>query len=468
MTTTVEQSAIITFVQDAVKEDRDEIILVPAVAGAGKTYLLQQLVKNVRHTSGVYLSYNKSIATEAATKFPSSIKCLTANALAYRNTVKQLGLRVGNFGYKEIKEKIPYESKAEVVAVLKEFCLSSYLEFDEFVEAKQVSAVVAPVVKRYLEKMYSGEIECSHDFYMKTFHIHLADGSMTFQKEDFLLIDESGDLNEVTLEIFKLFPARIKVAVGDSSQNIYGFNHTVNAFELLSNEGTTFQLTKSFRVSEKIAQRISAFCQKHVDSEMQFEGIALDNDTIESRAIISRTNSGMVGAMIGLIADGIPFKLVRSPQEIFKVPLMVCYFKYQGEILDPVYKHLQDDIDEWYEDENLRREFKSPLAMLSERYEFDIPLINAIRLVLSKGKQTILSTYDKVQQQLNVPSTLTLATAHSVKGLEFDEVIILDDLNSSVEAAVMNPTAAESIQELNLYYVACSRARKALHNAIHM
>ena len=110
MTTTVEQSAIITFVQNAVKEGRDEVILVPAVAGAGKTYLLQQLVKNVPHTSGVYLSYNKSIATKAATKFPSSIKCLTANALAYRSTVKQLGLRVGNFGYREIKEKIPIEN----------------------------------------------------------------------------------------------------------------------------------------------------------------------------------------------------------------------------------------------------------------------------------------------------------------------------------------------------------------------
>ena len=323
MTTTVEQSAIITFVKDAVKDGRDEIILVPAVAGAGKTYLLTELVKNVPHTSGVYLSYNKSIATEAATKFPSSIKCLTANALAYRSTVKQLGLRVGNFGYKEIKEKIPYEIKAEVVAVLKEYCLSSCLDFDVFAEINQTSPLVATLVKKYLEKMYSGEIECSHDFYMKTFHMHLADGSLTFEKEDFLLIDESGDLNEVTLEIFKLFPARIKLAVGDSSQNIYGFNHTINAFDLLSAEGTTFQLTKSFRVSEKIAKRISTFCQKHIDPDMKFEGIEVRDETIDTRAIISRTNSGMVNAMIGLVADDIPFKLVRSPQEIFKVPLML-------------------------------------------------------------------------------------------------------------------------------------------------
>jgi F-box protein 18 (helicase) len=468
VTTTVEQSAIITFIQNAVKEGRDEIILVPAVAGAGKTYLLQQLVKNVPHKSGLYLSYNKSIANEAATKFPSSIRCLTANALAYRNTVKSLGLRVGNFGYKEIQEKIPYENKAEVVAVLKEYCLSSYLELDEFVAAKEISEGVALLVKKYLEKMYSGDIECSHDFYMKVFHMYLANNSLVFEKEDFLLIDESGDLNEVTLAIFKLFPAKIKVAVGDSSQNIYGFNHTVNAFELLAEDGTTFQLTKSFRVSEKIAARISTFCRKHIDVNMQFEGVPVRDETIESRAIISRTNAGMVSAMIGLVADRTPFNLVRSPQEIFKLPLMVCYLKYQGEILDPVYKHIQDDVDEWYETPELQKEFKSPLALLSDRYDFDIPLANAIRLVLSKGKQTILATYEYVVKQLKTSSNLTLATAHSVKGLEFDEVIILDDLNSSVEAAMMNPTFSESVQELNLYYVACSRARKSLLNATHL
>lgn len=465
---TVEQSAIITFVQNAVKEDRDEIILVPAVAGAGKTHLLRELVQNVPHTSGVYLSYNKSIATEAAKKFPPSIRCLTANALAYRSTVKQLGLRVGNFGYKEIKEKIAYELKADVVATLKEYCLSSYLDFEKFAEDKQISAVIAPIIKSYLEKMYSGTIECSHDFYMKVFHMYLANGDLKFKKEDFLLIDESGDLNEVTLEIFKLFPAKIKLAVGDSSQNIYAFNHTVNAFDILSAEGTTFQLTKSFRVSDKIAGRISEFCNRYLNEDMKFEGIPVTDETIETRAFISRTNSGMVGAMIDLLAQNMGFNLVRNLKDIFELPLMVCYFSYQGRIDNPVYKHIQEDIDEWYEDEALRLEFKSPLALLAERYEFDVPLMNAIKLVMSKGKQTIIATHDRAKDVVTKPSNLTLATAHSVKGLEFDEVILLDDLNSIVEAAMLKPDTPESIQELNLYYVACSRARKSLKNAMHL
>lgn len=470
MTTTVEQTAIITFIQDAVKEGRHEIVLVPAVAGAGKTYLLQQIVKNVPHKSGIYLSYNKSIAVEAATKFPASIKCLTANALAYRSIVKALGLRVGNFGYREIKERIPYENKLEIVSVIKEYCLSGYLDFKEFSEEKELTPNVIAICEKYLEKMYSGDIECTHDFYMKIFHIYLAEKQISFEEEDFLLIDESGDLNEVTLQIFKLFPAKIKIAVGDASQNIYGFNHTVNAFNLLKDEGTTFKLTKSFRVSDKIAKRIAGFCQKYLDPEMVFEGTTVDETDIVSRAILSRTNTGLLSTMISLVSENIPFKLIRSPKEIFKLPLMICFMKYEGSIEDPMYRHIQDDFDAWHEDEYLKKEFKSPLAYLMHCHEYDSQLVNAIRLVMSRGKNTIIGTYERTIELNKQKSNLTLATAHSVKGLEFDEVAILDDLNSYVLNALDSRSSSgvfseEAIQELNLYYVACSRAKKSLLNA---
>jgi len=73
------------------------------------------------------------------------------------------------------------------------------------------------------------------------------------------MLDEAGDLNEVTLELFKLLPARIKVAVGDPNQNIYTFNHTINCFERLDGHGTTFKLSKSFRVPEHIDRTCRKF-----------------------------------------------------------------------------------------------------------------------------------------------------------------------------------------------------------------
>jgi superfamily I DNA/RNA helicase len=72
-----------------------------------------------------------------------------------------------------------------------------------------------------------------------------------------------------------------------------------------------------------------------------------------------------------------------------------------------------------------------------------------------------------------------LATCHSVKGLDADEVYIADDLNSSIHklnermenmrnAGMDYVLNQDDITEVNLYYVACSRAKKVLLNAEHL
>ena len=58
--------------------------------------------------------------------------------------------------------------------------------------------------------------------------------------------------------------------------------------------------------------------------------------------------------------------------------------------------------------------------------------------------------------------------------LEYDEVTIGPDLNDSVTdviSCLIDPNyvlTTEDINTLNLYYVACSRAKKVLNNAIHL
>lgn len=465
MQTTKEQQKVIDYIQSATT---DQTILIDAVAGAGKTTLLTEIVKRVPHTSGIYIAYNKSVALEAGTKFPSSIACSTAHSLAYRATVKQLGLRVGNFSYKDIKESIPYENKLDILDTIREFCLSSYTCIEAFGEDKSLSPQQLTLSIKYLNLMYEGKIECTHDFYMKAFHMHLADGSITYPKQDFLLVDEAGDLNEVTLEVFKLLPAKIRIAVGDSAQNIYSFNHTVNAFQILKEVGVPFRLTESFRVSEEIAQRIEGFCIKHIDPETQFKGQPDVDKNITTRAFLARTNAGLISAMIELMLDRTDFTLVRRAADIFKLPLTICFLKHNGTVNDPAYKHIQSDVNDWYEDPSLRDRFKSPQVYLASLYEFDIGLVSAIRLVMNKGKSTVLAAYDFAKSCEKKRTNLFLATSHSVKGLEYDEVTILDDLNDSLFRVLFPDNIVsdeDREQEINLYYVACSRARKILNNA---
>ena len=55
------------------------LTMVSAVAGAGKTTLLVSIANTITHTSGLYIAYNKSVATEASRKFPKTVVCSTVH-----------------------------------------------------------------------------------------------------------------------------------------------------------------------------------------------------------------------------------------------------------------------------------------------------------------------------------------------------------------------------------------------------
>lgn len=322
--------------------------------------------------------------------------------------------------------------------------------------------------------MQSGTIKCTHDFYLKFFHIGLATGIITFPNFDIILLDEAGDLNAVTLEIFRLLPATRKIAVGDGFQNVYAFNHTINCFKLLNSEGTTFHMTQSFRVADYIAKGIQQFCRTTLDPRFSFKGIPMPvKPPIKTRAYIARTNSSLVTKMIQLNQLGIPYKLTRTPYQIFQLPLVICTILCNKVITDPMYAHLQDDIDLYLKDETLRNQFKSRIAFISSIYKDDVQLSTAISTVMRHGVEAIIECYESSRKYLKTNCSLSLGTSHSVKGLEFCEVEIDDDLNQVVAPildyiADGNEPSEAQISELNLYYVAVSRCRVSLINAQHI
>jgi superfamily I DNA/RNA helicase len=427
----------------------------------------------------LYLAYNKAIATAAKKKFPKTTNCSTTHSLAYQAVVKSYNLLLGDFSYRSIKESITYEHKIEIVNLIKEFCLSKYLDFATFAEKSSdfidITKYTITLCESYLEQMYSGKIECTHDFYLKVFHLALNDNLIDYSQFDFVMLDEIGDVNEVTLEIFKLLPSKLKIGTGDKAQNIYQFNHTINAFDVLKDTATFFHMTKSFRVSSVIALDIEKFVQSYIDPNMKFEGIAISDSPIVSRAFISRTNSTLVAKMIELQRLNTPYSLVRKVDDIYRHALMVASFKYQGNILDKAYKHVQEDIDIFFENVLPKDKSAKLLVYLLSKHTHDFILQQAIKLVLTHGIKTIFSSYDfaKLHESNKLSNSLILATAHSVKGNEYDEVTIGNDINELVKEIINNINQSENTHsiseyersELNLAYVAASRAKKKLNNA---
>lgn len=475
MNLTKEQQKVVDYAKQVTGDD---LILIDSVAGSGKTTLLNAIAKELNTGPGLYLAYNKAIATSSSRKFPAHIDCRTTHSLAYKATVVPLKLSVGFFGPKQIDEKIPYNDKYYLSEDIKEFCLSGYLTYDEYAAAN--NRPNAAIANRYLTLMSQGKIECTHDFYLKLFHIMLAQDKIDQTPYNLIMLDEAGDLNEVTLEIFKLLKGRVKVAVGDPHQNIYTFNHTINCFEKLEGQGKTFKLSKSFRVPDYIAEPVERFCKKYLNPDMEFQGIESDKTEIVTRGYISRTNGGLINKLIELNKERTPYGLVRKAQEIFKVPLMVAGLKYQGAIYDPAYKHLQEDVDNWYENyNNIRVNYQTVFAYLRSKYQEDLALNQAINLVIKHGKSGIFEAYAEAKHHEGKKQDFMLLTAHSSKGLEFDEVILAPDMNTSIEELLltMQQAARENKkvfldpyqkESLNLYYVACTRALVKLRNAAHL
>ena len=452
------------------------LTMIEAKAGTGKTTMLTAIAKALKPANALYLAYNKSIATEASRKFPKSVHCCTTHSLAWKPTVTAHKLKLGTFNARSITEPhLDYDQRQAFTDTFRQFCLSSFTTFSDFSDANSLPAHYLPLASRYFKLMESASIECTHEFYLKYFHILLATSSISYPTFDLVMLDEAGDLNEVTLEIFKLLPATRKIMVGDPYQNIYTFNHTIDGFSAMSDQGSIFPMSQSFRVADHLATRIESFGRKFLSPDFIFTGIPSTSSTIHTRAYIARTNASLIARMIELNATSTPYGLARTAKQIFETPLAVCAFKYKGFISNPELKHLQPDINDYYESPTLQHDYKSLYAYLRDTHLNDISLSKTIQLIQRYGKAAIISCYEEARKHEKSCQSLTLGTVHSMKGLEYDQVELADDVNESIIDAINFRTLTPNIPlpldmqtELYLFYVACTRARFSLINSHHL
>ena len=473
MTLTKEQQTIVDHVTH-----NDGYTLVDAVAGAGKTSLLVALSHALNPTSALYLAYNKSMATEASRKFPKSVSCCTIHSLAYGPTVGAKRLKLGTFTYRNIDVTIPYERRLILVDYLRQYFLSSHIHLEDFLAEERINLLPRElaILNTSIHQMEEGTLECTHDFYLKYYHILLATGHITYNTFDLIALDEAGDVNPVTLAIFRLLPSAKKILVGDSRQNIYSFNHTINCFSVMRTEGTTFPMSQSFRVSPDIASQVQTFLHNYISPTMHFTGTPQPDTTIRSHAYIARTNTTLISKMVELNELGTPYTLTRSADDIFRLPKFLCSIK-QGGVASADLKTIQEEANTYYRSSDLQHAYKSLLSYLKEVFKDDVQVSTAIGLVLKYRAAGIYACYEEAKKHERAHTSYYLGTAHSCKGLEYDEVYIADDLNTMVAEVQFNMTAGhlsyddltiEDQTDLNLYYVACTRAHKRLLNATQL
>lgn len=425
-----------------------EILKINACAGSGKTTMLKHIALANPTSSFLYLAFNKAIAQKSAKVFPKNVEVKTLHALAYAFAKKHLGSfkLISNLKIFDIAFLFEDNRTEYLNAVLKEY--KNFLKNDK-------NGTPYKEIATLYEAMLNNEMPITHDFYLK--YYALASKKDEFDKYDYILLDEAQDSNSVMLSIFLNNHCR-KILVGDTFQNIYGFNQTINALEKVEAD-FSLNLSTNYRSTQAILDYADSFLETYSSKERVKMQSNLNEETkIESTAFITRTNAGLIELMNKLFLeeeqDLESFALLKEPESIFR--LLFDIFSFRANRFELISK------------ENAFLHHFNSMFELRNYASYDTELNMALNL---SEKNYDFKALKKLALKLykNDKANIFLINAHLSKGLEWDKVILyndfvkLRDLKAKIKEERNQEEKAkrefELEQELNLFYVAITRAR---------
>lgn len=452
-------------------------IRINAVAGSGKTATLLAYAKTRPAGKRIlYVAFNRSVRLEAQQRFAEmglpEVAVETAHSLAYRYVVPAHRYEVHPSGY------TPY-SLAELLGLRHDgtlqlqlgdephglymiahhvwqlsvmFChakeakvqdldyLSTLQEEEQVKFATRHLASIQWWARQFLAKMNQGQCKVTHDFYLKKFQLQ-----KPVLPYDYILLDEAQDSSPAVLDIFLRQPA-VKVMVGDAHQQIYSWRYAVNAMEQA--DFPLYKLSTSFRFGASVAKLAQAVLQRKGE-QVVIHG-AGKSVGWGQRAVLARTNAG-------LLVKAIEYASSFEGKVYFEGHLQSYTYAADGaslydilnldqgkteQIRDPLLRSMQSikDLKEYIDktgDVSL-----SMMLDLVEKYGSKLPML--IKQIKNMH----------VEKEERASAHIIFSTVHRAKGMEYDVVELADDFVADEEA---------DGEEVNLLYVAITRAKKMLY-----
>jgi F-box protein 18 (helicase) len=469
----------------------DTDIKINAVAGSGKTTtVIQYAATRPKGARILYLAFNRTVRTEAATRFAAlgltQVRVETAHSLAFRYVVPAKGYSVRATGYstRELAELLGLKLSSEkhgayilashIGRFVSLFCNSAAarvqeLNYTDTIQEEKAKGFVRTHysaiehgTRLLLAKMDSGAIECTHDFYLKKFQ--LLRPRLDY---DYILFDEGQDASPAMLDVFLAQPAT-KVIVGDAHQQIYGWRYAVNA--LAGVDFPSHNLSTSFRFGPAIARLATQVLSwKGYLGDMPLIDIKGKGNHKEAKtkATIARSNLGLLLAAIRYITDN------RAVQHIYFEGNISSYTYAEdgASLYDVLYLHNGQP-------DKVRDPLLKSMGSLSELEEYiektaDGGLGTLLEIVREYGNEIfdlLRSLKAKhVGDADRDKAEMIFSTVHRAKGMEYDTVHLAADFLTEVKLERLAANKKETLnvvklqEEINMLYVAITRARTTLH-----
>jgi DNA helicase II / ATP-dependent DNA helicase PcrA len=463
---TAEQRAIV----EAAKNTNDNLII-QALAGAAKTSTLLLIANALPTTSMLCLAFNTRIAKEMSAKLPSTCVAKTLNSVGHSAWAKQLNkarlivnkdktYQIVQQLFNEIENpKIKSALYKQMADIMRTVDLGKtygwvpdghhpqakrLLNDDQFFDSleEELSDEAATIVQvatlRSMEKAFKGEIDFNDQIFMPTIF------QSSFPQFPVVLVDEAQDLSSLNHAMLRLIARKRLIAVGDECQSIYGFRGAHHdSMTLLQKEFdmTEFVLSISFRCPKEVVKEAQwrAPHMRWADNAAEGKVKVLqrwDEQTpADYSAILCRNNAPLFSLAVKMLKNGRYPELVGN--DIGKG--LIKILKSLGKP-DMIQSSVIAAIEHW-------KDTKLPKSRNKNKIHDQAQCL----LIFAYQGATLGEAMGYLEHILSVAGPVKLMTGHKSKGLEFEDVLILDE-------HLIGPDQ----QDENLRYVMQTRSKSTL------
>lgn len=488
------QEQIFDFVQN-----KKGSAVISAVAGSGKTTTIVECAKRIpKNKKVLFLAFNNPIAKELGSRLSDckNVQCKTLHALGFSaiaRTYKNASLKVEEdkwrkYIYNNITllssfvtdetsdtDKRTYISN---ICNLLDVCRVNLIRFDEINAIKKLAyhhtiipiADEIEVVSNLLDLVYTPNNDGIIDFTdMITLPCVCDSIKRNIFKFDFVFIDECQDLSKAQRELM-LSAVNFRyggrfLAVGDRNQAINGFcGAGCDSFDLLAKcaKNNELPLSVNYRCGTeiiKLAKDIVPQIEAHKGAEEGKVEYLTDLEGIKTNdMILCRSSAPLIALCLKMLANNIP-SYVKGAD--LGENLIKLIDKQKAKNFKSLNEKLAKELDKIRKKviaSGVREdEIENSAQVVSFKDKIDC--INAFADEcegIAEMKRKMNNVFSDVKKN----NAICLSTVHKSKGLEADRVFII--LPHKLPLMWQGQKNWEYDQEMNLKYVAITRAKKYL------
>lgn len=452
-------------------------VVIEAGAGTGKTSTLQLIARDNPSRRGLYVAFNKAIATEAQRKFAGTgISARTVHSLAFNAVGRPYGPRLSaKYMFWHEKAKVlgvherfdlgpastqrflaPKTLVRLTTETVDAFCRSSAEEItpdliplpealvigDESYE-ETLRRYVARLANRYWDDLrdVNGRLPFKHDTYLKLWQL-----SRPVIDADLIMFDEAQDADPLMTAVIGAQANTQLAVVGDPNQAIYGWRGAVDAMNEFG--GIRTQLTQSFRFGQAIADEAN-FWLEMLDSDLRLTGHTGPSSVWKSErqpeAILTRSNVGAIREVLESQRRGkrVGIAGANKARELDALAKAALDLQQKGQTNHPDL----DIFNSWND--------VVTFSQMDDGTEI-AALVNVIEEYTAEKVIAAIAECVPAEQ-----AEQTISTAHIAKGLEWFHVRIANDFHEPGRDEDGEPKPIPR-EEARLAYVASTRAQRHL------